>query len=107
MRLMREALAARPQDYPFDDLTLRSWCGGEVGSDCGSRRVQAAEVMGQIAGGDDDALELGTALSALATPALAQDGDVWHVYPVDGGGGIHRRAGAGEATRPSPTGASR
>jgi hypothetical protein len=38
----------------------------------------------------------------LATPGLAQDGDVWRVYPVDGGGGSIAALAASEVDSPEP-----
>ena len=45
-------------------------------------------------------------LFVLATPALAQDGEVWRVYPVDGGGGSIAALAAAEVDLPSPIGGS-
>jgi hypothetical protein len=38
----------------------------------------------------------------LATPALAADGDVWRVYPIEGGGGSLAALPADEVDSPEP-----
>jgi len=38
----------------------------------------------------------------LTTPALAQDGEVWRVYPVEGGGGSIAALAASEIESPEP-----
>ncbi len=38
----------------------------------------------------------------LTAPAFAQDGDVWRVYPVDGGGGSIAALAASEVDSPEP-----
>lgn len=54
--------------------------------DSGSRRRAAATAVGL----------------ALAAPAFAQEGDVWRVYPVDGGGGSIAALAASEVDSPEP-----
>ena len=39
---------------------------------------------------------------ALAAPALAQEGDIWRVYPVEGGGGSLAALAASEVESPEP-----
>ena len=38
----------------------------------------------------------------MATPAFAEDGDVWRVYPVEGGGGSIAALAAAEIESPEP-----
>ena len=46
-------------------------------------------------------LGLAAGIMALAVaPAVAADGDIWRVYPVDGGGGTIAALAPGEADSP-------
>jgi len=47
-------------------------------------------------------LGLAAMIMALAAPASAADGEIWRVYPVDGGGGTIAALAPGEADSPEP-----
>lgn len=47
-------------------------------------------------------LVLPVIVAMLAGPALAEDGDIWRVYPVEGGGGSLAALAASEVDSPEP-----